>query len=98
MSYPTNPTEVARGGTGAESPPTATTIFGPLTSEQTQRWAESIAKCEDEFPQNLPPSDRERLVKEVRNLLRERLITLIARAIARDIMGRDQNEQESRHD
>lgn len=63
-------------------------LAGPLTPEQIRRWATLIAAGEDEFPPALPPPDRDRLAGEVRALLRERLVDLIARAVARDLLPR----------
>src|SRR5438045_103514 len=57
----------------------------PLTPEQARRWATLIAEARDEFPSDLPPVERERLATDVRRLRRQRLVALIARAIAQDI-------------
>ena len=58
----------------------------PLTVDQLRRWAPMIADGQDQFPENLQPEDREKLLKEVRHLLRERLLNLVARAIANHIV------------
>ena len=59
---------------------------GPLTPDQVMRWARLIAAGADEFPLDLPPADQQRLAGAVRGLLRERLMDLVADAIARDLV------------
>jgi hypothetical protein len=56
-----------------------------LTPEQIRRWAALVADGTSEFPGDLAPADRDRLLAETRRLLRERLVRLIARAIAIDL-------------
>ena len=63
--------------------------LGPLTLEQIQRWAALVADGGGEFPAELEAPDRERLAVEVRRRLRARLVTLVARAIARDLYHRE---------
>jgi hypothetical protein len=53
-----------------------------LTDDQIDRYAELIADGRYEFPENLRPPDKERLQREVRRWLRERMVRLISRAIA----------------
>jgi hypothetical protein len=55
--------------------------------EQLKLWAELIADGYDHFPVDLAPSDRMRLLAEVRRRRRERLVRHIARAIALDLRG-----------
>ena len=59
---------------------------GELTAEQARRWALLVADGKDEIPADLPPADRQRLVVEVRRALRDRLMDLVAHAIALDLM------------
>lgn len=68
----------------------------PLTEAQLRRWARLIADEGSPFPQDLPVEDCRRLAIEVRQRLRERLLGLIARAIARDIHRRDHHDREVR--
>ncbi|MEJ7636879.1 MAG: hypothetical protein WKF75_02535 [Singulisphaera sp.] len=56
-----------------------------LTATQVDGWAELIADGRDAFPDDLPPHDEARLRDAVRRRLRDRLVTLIARAIAAQI-------------
>lgn len=53
-----------------------------LTSEQITRWADRIADGRDEFPADLGEPDRSALADAVRVRLRDRLVRLVARAIA----------------
>jgi len=53
-----------------------------LTSEQIARWADRIADGRDEFPADLAEPDRSALAEAVRARLRDRLVRLVARAIA----------------
>ena len=57
----------------------------PLAPQQLRRLAELIAAGEAEFPWELPPAQRQRLLEHVRILRRARLIRFIARQIAWDI-------------
>lgn len=74
-----------------DSPPMA---HAGLTPDQLRRWAGLIAAGEDEFPQHLVDPDRQRLAAEVRVLRRERLLELIASAIARDIVRHNRQDME----
>jgi hypothetical protein len=76
----TTPVPHASTTTAEATPPGLTPA--ELTSEQVSRWAEQIADGRGDFPQELPESERRRLLSEVRRRLRDRLIRLIARAIA----------------
>jgi hypothetical protein len=58
---------------------------GRLTKEQLRRWAALIAKGDTEFPEDLDEIDRDLLHGHCRVLLRNRLVHLVARAIALDI-------------
>lgn len=60
-----------------------------LTSDQIARWADRIADGRDEFPTALAEPDRSALADVVRLRLRDRLIQLIARAIAARLARRD---------
>jgi hypothetical protein len=53
-----------------------------LTDDQVSRWADLIADGRDDLPDGLPAQDRERLAEAVRRRLRDRMLRLIARAIA----------------
>src|SRR5205823_14082846 len=55
---------------------------GPPGPDQVARWAELIADGRDEFPADLDQLDRTALLAAVRRRLRERLIRLVARAVA----------------
>jgi hypothetical protein len=55
---------------------------GSLADDQIDRWADLIADGRDAFPEGLPEPDHERLLAAVRRRLRDRLVRLIARAIA----------------
>ena len=69
-------------------------VGSPLTADQLNRCAALIAKGEDPFPEDLDSGDRERLAVQVRPLLRERLLALIARAVAREIFRRERQDKE----
>jgi hypothetical protein len=56
-----------------------------LSDEQVHRWAGLIADRRGEFPADLPPPDRDRLLAGVRQQLRARLVRLIARALAQNL-------------
>lgn len=58
---------------------------GRLSQEQLRRWAALIAKGDTEFPDDLDDNDRDLLLGRCRALLRNRLVRLVARAIALDI-------------
>jgi hypothetical protein len=53
-----------------------------LTPDQIARWADRIADGRDEFPTDLTDPDRSALADAVRVRLRDRLVRLVARAIA----------------
>ena len=59
-----------------------TTSLNSLSTEQVARWADRIADGRDEFPVDLPEPDRSVLADAVRRCLRDRLLRLVARAIA----------------
>lgn len=75
--------------TPGANPPTANTQRTELSQEQLARMANLIASGEAAFPEDLEPLDRERLETQVRKLLKSRLLVLIARAIAQDIIRND---------
>lgn len=56
-----------------------------LSADQIGRWAELIAEGRDEVPVDLADADRERLKTAVRHRLRDRLVRLVARAIAMNL-------------
>ena len=56
-----------------------------LSLDQVQRWATRIADGRDEFPTELAKADHDRLEVEVRRQLRDRLVRLVARAIATNL-------------
>ena len=58
---------------------------GRLSQEQLRRWAVLVAKGETGFPEDLNPDDCDLLLGHCRVLLRDRLVCLVARAIALDI-------------
>ncbi|MFM7148764.1 MAG: hypothetical protein ACKO23_02880 [Gemmataceae bacterium] len=55
---------------------------GTLNDDQVARWADRIAEGRDDFPEALTPGDRQRLLAAVRKRHHDRLVGLIARAIA----------------
>jgi hypothetical protein len=61
-------------------PPAAST--GGLSDDQVARWADLIADGRGDLPGDLSPGDRPRLLAAVRQRLRDRLVRLVARAIA----------------
>jgi hypothetical protein len=63
-----------------------------LDCERLHRWAELIADGRDQFPADLPPPDRDRLLAKVRRRRHDRLVQHIARAIALDLRGAEQLE------
>jgi hypothetical protein len=58
-----------------------------LTTDQIARWADRIADGRDEFPADLADPDRSVLAAAVRARLRDRLVRLVARAIAGRMAG-----------
>lgn len=53
-----------------------------LTPDQIARWADRIADGRDEFPAALADPDRAALADAVRGRRRDRLVRLVARAVA----------------
>jgi hypothetical protein len=90
MHDPNKICDNARAASTGEAADTA----NPLTADQLNRWATLIADGRDSFPNELSAEDREYLTAEVRRLLRERLLSLIARAIARDIFRSERKDKE----
>jgi hypothetical protein len=70
--------------------PSPSSPSSALTAEQVQRWAELIADGSAQFPADLAPPDRDRLLAEVSRRRRDRLIQHIARAVALDLRGAEQ--------
>ncbi len=60
-----------------------------LAHDQIARWADRIADGRDEFPADLVEPDRSALADAVRLRLRDRLVRLVARAIAARLARRD---------
>jgi hypothetical protein len=60
-----------------------------LTDDQLDRWADLIADGRGEFPTELDPPHRDRLLVAVRCRLRDRLVRYIARAIAARLRRED---------
>lgn len=60
-----------------------------LAHDQIARWADRIADGRDEFPTDLADPDRSALAEAVRLRLRDRLMKLVARAIAARLARRD---------
>jgi hypothetical protein len=71
-------------GFGSDRPaPRASRDGAPaLDDDRLARWADLLAAGRDRLPDELPPLDHDRLVLAVRTRLRQRLVRLIARAIA----------------
>ena len=76
---------VAETTTASSTPGVGALLPAELSREQIERWAERIADGRDKFPEELSGSNRDRLSSEVRRRLRNRLIHLIARAIAANL-------------
>lgn len=66
-----------RNRTSPPAPPT-----GGLSDDQVARWADLIAAGRGDLSDDLSPEDRQRLMAAVRQRLRDRLVRLIAQAIA----------------
>jgi hypothetical protein len=60
-------------------------VAEPLTPEQMERYADLVAGGKAELPDGLVPAQEHDLVGMVRSRLRRRLVSLIARQIARDL-------------
>ena len=58
----------------------------PLTDDQLERLARLVAVGEAPEPPDLPPAQRERLVAAVRRIRTGRLMDLIARCVALELM------------
>lgn len=56
-----------------------------LAPEQIDRWADRIAGGGDAFPADLADPDRTQLAEAVRRRLRDRLVRLVAGAVAWDL-------------
>ena len=82
---------------GSTAPPQAPV---ELTADQFERWARLLAEGDVEFPDNLPAPQADRLLAEVRQRRRGRLVRLIAHGIAQGLShSSDLPEMEdSRHD
>ena len=69
----------------APAPESSPPAEARLSDEQLRRWAALIADGRGEFPADMQPPDRDRLLGEVRQQLRVRLVHLIARAVAQKL-------------
>jgi hypothetical protein len=78
----------------ARTQPTFDSDSGTLSPDQIRRWSELIADGRCEFPTALLPADSERLTAELRTLLRNRLVGLVARAIATQLHREAGNKRE----
>jgi hypothetical protein len=88
------PNSISSSNSTSQKPPSFDSVSGTLKQDQIQRWAELIADGRGEFPTELPPTDQNRLAAEVRTLLRNRLVRLIARAVATQIHSEAGNKTE----
>ena len=77
MTHETDPRSENSASIGA--------ITTGLTAVQIDRWANMIADGRCDLPDDLAAGDRDRMVIAVRQRLRDRLLQLIARAIAAEI-------------
>ncbi|MBL9089926.1 MAG: hypothetical protein JNL96_01790 [Planctomycetaceae bacterium] len=57
------------------------------SSERLRRWAALVAVGDAPLPEELTPAELKIVLTEVARLRRERLIRLVARAIAHDLHG-----------
>ena len=76
---PSEDTAAERAATSQDTPARR------LAPDELRCRADLIAAGRDEFPVDLPPSDRDRLWAEVRRRRRDRLVRHVARAIALDL-------------
>ena len=58
----------------------------PLTSEQVNRYADLVASGKANLPDGLAPAQQRDLIAKVRDRMRRRLVSFLARQIARDIL------------
>lgn len=58
-----------------------------LNNDQVRRWAKLIAEGDASPIAHLSADNRDRIESEIRRLLRQRLIRLVARTIAQDIVA-----------
>jgi hypothetical protein len=65
--------------------PDAAATPGSLTDEQVSRLADMIADGRCPLPPDLPPANAGRLLRATKSRLRDGLVRLMARAIARDL-------------
>ncbi|MHC4065001.1 MAG: hypothetical protein ACYSUQ_06560 [Planctomycetota bacterium] len=72
----------SRAPAGAAPP----SVRGELTTDQFERWVRLLAKGDAAFPNDLSAKQAERMLAEVRCQRRIRLIRLIARSIALDMI------------
>jgi hypothetical protein len=77
---------------GPSSPPDG--LSAALNDDQIARWADLIADGRDCVPDGLRPPERGRLEVAVRRRLRDRLVHLIARAIATRLRRGDRPDTE----
>ena len=55
------------------------------SAARLRRWAELVASGEAPLPEDLAPEELRTVLREVGRLRRERLVRLIARAVAQDL-------------
>jgi hypothetical protein len=67
---------------------------GNRSDEQISRLADLVADGRFDFPQDLTPTDTERLHRAVRSRLRQRLLGFIARAVAQHLHRAGQPDPE----
>ena len=65
----------------------ADALTTPGPAERLLRWAALVAVGDAPFPTDLEPEELSIVLTEVARLRRERLVRLVARAIAHDITG-----------
>jgi hypothetical protein len=70
---------------------------GHLTDDQIGKLAELIADGRYAYPEDLGPEDNKRLQVQVRQRLREHLLRLIARAIARHLQRESRKPEDPNH-
>lgn len=75
-----------RGGLSQQQAVTDPAI-DELDNEQVQRWAKLIVEGDESSLAHLSADNRERIESDVRRQLRARLMRMIARTIAQDIMA-----------
>ncbi len=83
---------VSTGALGSRDGADATS---PLTTDQLNRWAALIAEGKHPFPKGLSSADAQTLTVKVRELGREQLLNLTARAIAQHLCRTQRHSMEA---